>query len=100
MLGFAMRAGRVVIGTDLVCAAMAKRGKDKLKLALVSASASAATKKKITVKCEFYSIKALETDLPPEELGRLLGKTYAPVVVGITDEGFAREISLAIGSQT
>ena len=100
MLGFAMRAGRVIIGADLVAASMAKRGKDKPRLVLVSVDASDATKKRAFSKSEFYGIEALEIPLEQDELGRLLGKTYAPVVLGITDERFAQEIKLAIGSRS
>ncbi len=100
MLGFAMRAGRVIIGADLVAAAMAKRGKDKPRLILVSVDASEATKKRAFSKSEFYGIEALEIEIGQNELGRLLGKTYAPVVIGITDERFAVEIKRATESRT
>ena len=100
MLGFAMRAGRVIIGADLVAASMAKRGKDKPRLVLVSCDASDATKKRAKSKSEFYGIEALEISIGQDELGRLLGKTYAPVVLGITDDRFAQEIKLAIGSRS
>ena len=96
MLGFAMRAGRVIIGTELVCTAMSKHGRGKPLLVLVSSDASAATKKKVTVKSDFYDIEALEIGIDAEKLGRLLGKTYAPVVIGITDERFAEEIKRAV----
>ena len=100
MLGFAMRAGRVIIGADLVAAAMAKRGKDKPRLVLVSIDASDATKKRAFSKSEFYGIEALEIPIGQDELGRLLGKTYAPVVLGITDDRFAQEIKLALESRS
>ena len=32
-------------------------------------------------------------DIELGELGRLLGKTYAPACVGVTDEGFAKELA-------
>ena len=96
MLGFAMRAGRIVIGADLVAVAMAKRGKDKPRLVLVSADASEATRKRAFSKSEFYGIEARQTELTGDELGKLLGKTYSPAVIGITDDGFAREITLAL----
>lgn len=92
MLGLAMRAGRVIIGTEQVCVAL-KKG--KVRLALVTCDASSATKKKITVKCEFYGVTSVETRIDSAELGSLLGKTYSPMVVGITDEGFAKEILAA-----
>ena len=90
MLGLAMKAGKVVIGTEQVIAFLQKK---KLKLVLVSGNASDGTKKKIKFKCEFYKIPALELTTSTDELGRLLGKTYAPAVVGITDENFSNTIT-------
>ncbi len=93
MLGLAMRAGRVVIGCEQVTVALKKKG--RVRLVLVATDASAATKKKIAAKCEFYGIPLVEIQLDTGSLGDLLGKTYAPAVVGITDDGFARELALA-----
>ena len=94
MLGFAMRAGKLIIGTELVCRAMASRTSAP-KLVVISASASLGTKKKLTSKCEFYGIKLVQINMSTDQLGDLLGKTYSPAVLGITDEGFAREIEKA-----
>ena len=95
MLGFAMRAGKVVIGTDIVCRTLPKAG--RVKIVLVSDGASESTKNKVIGKCEFYSTEARIIDLDTAELGRLLGKTYAPAVIGITDDRFADEIRKALG---
>ena len=95
MLGLAMRAGKVVIGTEQVCISMAKRGNAKPRLVLISREASEATKKKIFVKAEFYGIEAVEIDVGSEELGRLLGKTYGPAVVAVVDDGLADAIRKA-----
>ncbi len=92
MLGLAMRAGKLVIGTELICRAM-PRG--EVRLVAVSSGASDATKKKIFTKSEFYGITAIEVDIDTERLGRILGKTYAPAAVGVCDEGFSREIKKA-----
>ena len=89
MLGLAMKAGKVVIGTEQVIAFLQKK---KLHLVLISGNASEGTKKKISFKCEFYKTHNLELTVNTDELGRLLGKTYAPAVVGITDENFANTI--------
>ena len=96
MLGFAMRAGRVIIGTELVCSAMAKNGKDRPRVILLSHSASEGTKKKISTKAEFYGVDCFEINIDADERGRLLGKRYAPATLAITDDGFAREIKLAL----
>ena len=98
MLGFAMRAGKVIIGTDLVCGSLSKRGNGAVETVLLCTAASDGTKKKIRNKCEFYGRELREIDIDPSELGRLLGKTYSPMVVGITDPGFANEIRKALDS--
>lgn len=98
MLGFAMRAGRLVIGTESVCKAMAKRGNEKVRLVLIAFDASDGTKKKLLTKAEFYGVDAIEINIDQSELGRLLGKLYAPATVAVTDEHFADEIRRAVGS--
>lgn len=96
MLGFAMRAGKAVVGTDNVCFSMKKDGAARVRIALIASDASAATKKKIRNKGEFYGIETAEIDIDSAELGRLLGKTFGPCAVGICDDGFAREIRAAL----
>ena len=93
MLGFAMRAGKVIIGTELVCSAMASRGKDRARLLLIASDASDGTKKKLLHKAEFYGVEVLITNIDSSELGRLLGKLYAPASVAIIDDRFAEEIA-------
>lgn len=89
MLGLAMRAGRVTIGTEQVCLGMPRGA---CALVILSAEASCATQKKITTKCDFYGIKRITVNVGISELGRRLGKSYTPACVAITDEGFAREL--------
>ena len=96
MLGFAMRAGKVVIGTEQVTTALASRG--RIKLVLIADGISNATKDKITAKCKFYGVDCISLNMNSDELGDLLGKTYSPAAVALTDEGFAAEIKKA--SQT
>lgn len=92
MLGFAMRAGRVTVGTEMTLAGVKKTGKGRVKLVLVAGTASCATVKKIKSKCEFYGVECIITDISASTLGERLGKLYAPSAVGITDDGFAEEI--------
>ena len=92
MLGFAMRAGKTVIGTELITKALAR---GTVRIVVISSGASDATKKKLTVKSEFYGVLAIEIGIDTDELGRLLGKTYAPAAVAVTDGGFAEEIKKA-----
>ena len=97
MLGFAMRAGKVVIGAEQVIS----RLKDNaVRLVLLSVGASEQTKKRLTYKCEFYKKEIREINIQTAELGRLLGKLYAPAVIAITDEGFAKEIVKALSPES
>ena len=92
MLGFAMRAGKLVIGSDLVCRAMAR---GEARLIVLTSDSSPSTKKRIRLKAEHYGISVTEPKITGDELGKLLGKTYAPATVAVTDEGFATEIKKA-----
>ena len=89
MLGFAMRAGKLVLGTELVCLKMPSRA---VKLTVISAGASEGTKKKLTTKSEFYNIPTVVVDIDTDELGRSLGKLHPTAAVAVTDSGFAEEI--------
>ena len=89
MLGFATRAGKTVVGTDLVCRAMPS---GKVKLVVISCGASDSTKKKLTTKSEFYGIRFLVADTDTEELGRVVGKAMSVAAVAVMDDMFAKEI--------
>ncbi len=92
MIGFAMRAGKVVIGTDLVCASMSWSGAKRARLVLLTSDSSEGTKRKIRNKCEFYGVDMRVINIDGDKLGQLLGKTYAPAVIAISDDRFAVEI--------
>lgn len=96
MLGFSMRAGKLCIGTPMVCKGLGEKNHGGIRLVLVSEGASDATKKKLRCKCEFYGVGLWEIPLGIEELGRLLGKTSTPAAIGVCDDGFAREIDAAM----
>ena len=89
MLGLSMRAGRLIVGTELVCLAMPKH---KVMLTVISRAASDSTKKKLTVKSAFYNIDSIVIDLDTEELASVIGKSSSVAAVGITDENFAEQI--------
>ncbi len=93
MLGFAMRAGKLVVGTELVLRCVQK---GLPKLVLVSSLASEGTKKKIRTKCEFYNVPRVEADIETEDLGKMVGKASAISAVAITDAAFASEIEKAL----
>lgn len=91
-----MRAGRLVLGTDLILASLSRKGNGAAQLVIICNAASAATKEKIAHRSAASGVECLVADLDPSELGELLGKTYAPVAVAVTDLGFATEIKRAL----
>ena len=92
MIGFARRAGKTIIGTELVCRAMAK---GEVKLVVISSTASDSTKKKLTVKSAFYGISWVLIEIDTERLGALVGKGGAVAAIAITDQMFADEVAKA-----
>ena len=82
----------MIIGTDLVCRAMPK---GDIKLVLISGTASAPTKKKLSVKSDFYGIQWIEAVIDTESLGKILGKSGSVAAIAVTDERLAEEIRLA-----
>ncbi len=92
MLGFAMRAGRVVFGTDTVIASIKARGQGRARLVLVSSDASEGTRKKLGFKAEYFGVPLRVTEVSSSELGDALGKSYAPVTIAVCDDNFAKEI--------
>ncbi len=85
-LGLARRAGKTVLGTDLVCKAM-RRG--ELLSVILASDASDNTKKRIRDKTAFYGVRLIEIDACSDELGRSVGKSGSVAAVGITDENFS-----------
>jgi ribosomal protein L30E len=75
---------------------MSERPSKRARLVLISRTASQGTKDKILHKAEFYGVEAAVINIDSSELGRLLGKLYAPATVAIIDDRFAEEIRQAI----
>ncbi len=96
MLGFAMRAGKVALGTDLIIASMKAKESKRARLVLVSSDASEGTKRRLGFKAEFFEVPLRVVDVTAQTLGDALGKSYAPVAVAILDAGFAEQILKAI----
>ena len=90
MLGMSRRAGKTVIGADLVCTALG--GKNKPALVIVASSASENTKNRMIAKCDYYGVPCVVVALDGGELARRIGKTGSTAALAVTDPGLAREI--------
>lgn len=99
MLGFARRAGKLILGTELVCRSMSAGEKGKPSLVLYSEYASDATKKRIVTKGQYYRIPVMGLPLPLDEIGKMFGKESTPASLAVCDPGFAKEITDALNTQ-
>lgn len=84
-LGLAMRARKVVVGTDLTISSL-RMG--KLHLIFLATDASHTTKKKVYDKAKFYQVEVIE-ELNSFDISMSLGKDDIKVI-GITDRGFSQ----------
>lgn len=87
LLGLAYRARKIITGTDLVIDGV-RRG--EVKLVIISNDASDNVYKKVTDKCNTYETDVI-VGLDRYDIGSAMGKDMR-VVVGITDDGFAKRI--------
>lgn len=102
MVGLCRKAGRTVIGTDMVCehlrAQSKKRGDGNNKnageteiLVLEGADTSENTHKKISDKCIYYNVKHIRLNSSCSALGKAVGKSQT-AVVAIADASLCRAV--------
>jgi ribosomal protein L7Ae-like RNA K-turn-binding protein len=98
-IGLCRAAGKTVIGTDMICEAIAKKrrlvGQTESELSGVivieASDTSPNTHKKLTDKCEYYKAMRVRICADCEKLGRAVGKS-AVAAVAIMDENLCRAI--------
>ena len=87
-IGLARKAGKTLLGTDVVCESM-KAG--TLLFAVVSEHASENTKRRISEYAAQYGVKTVFVNESTEDLGAAVGKRPL-ACIGITDENFMKLI--------
>lgn len=88
MIGICRRAGKTVIGTDMVCEHLKKRGNkdtnEKNDVVVLEASdTSENTHKKLSDKCIFYNVKHIRLQFDCSALGKAVGKDHTAAVAVI-----------------
>ena len=102
VIGLCRGAGKAVIGTEMVCEHLRKRGNKSKSgeiidlLVLEASDTSENTHKKISDKCIYYNVKHIRLEATCEILGRAVGKR-ATAAVAIADANFCRAILGKIG---
>ena len=92
-LGFARKAGRVLIGTDAVLKG-ARSAPGRIAVVLAS-DASERTRKQINDKCAFYGVHISPASPTGDEIARAVGKRMTVSAAAITDEGLASALITA-----
>ena len=93
-LGLAARAGRVLAGVPLICAALQKGKKEKTPvLVLLASDASQNTQKRVIDRMGYYSVPLIRLSVDCATLALRVGKRDGTVAaVGITEQNLAQAI--------
>ena len=87
-IGLCRKAGKLLIGTDAVCAALA--GKQKPCAVFAAADNSENTGKKLRDKCGFYRVELISLPVSGERLAHAIGKQARCAAVAVTDANLCR----------
>jgi len=105
MAGFAMRAGKLICGTDKICDEVRRHGipddgeNPELRatgVVLLTSDASENTKKRIANACQYYHVELIRTSLTSDELASRIGRAAAAACATF-DKGFADGMKKAVG---
>jgi len=88
-IGLGRRAGKLIVGTDMVCDGVRD---GKVILILMASNVSQNSEKRILGCAKYYDTEVKTIDITTEELGAAIGKT-AVACVGVTDENIVRLIN-------
>ncbi len=90
-LGLCAKAGKLVVGTPMICQALAE--KKKPFLTVVAKDNSENTAKRLNDRCAYYGVRAVTIPAGGEELARAVGKTGKIAAAAVTDENLCRLVS-------
>lgn len=90
LLGFAAKARKLILGTDL-CRDEIRRG--KLPLVIIAQNASANTVKRICDACNYYGTEFCHVPINSDMLSKQVGKLSNIAVFGVTDMNFVNGIT-------
>ena len=94
VIGLAARARGIVIGTNQVLEVIRNK---KAKLVLIASDVSENTRKTLTDKSAYYSVKIEQSDITTEELGRAVGHSNT-AAIAFTDANFVIAFKKSLSS--
>ncbi len=90
IIGLAAKAGKIVVGTEIVTGKI-KSGK-KILLVLIASDVSQNTYKKIVNCCDYYKVDYVQLKQNRDEISHAVGKSCLTSSVGIIDQNFVNAI--------
>lgn len=97
-IGLCRKAGKLIIGTESVCEAVA--GGKKPCAVLLANDNAPNTDRKVRNKCAYYGVRLLQLPLDGETLAHAVGKTSHTAAVAVTDGNMLRLVGGLIGQET
>ena len=93
VVGLCHRAGKAVIGVEMICETLKKRGvKESDDVIVIEArDTSDNTHKKVSDKCAYYKARHIKIEADTLTLGRAVGKSAVGAIM-IKDQSFCRAI--------
>ena len=110
LLGLAMKAKKLDIGTDRICDEIRRHGyvsedddsKSKIRavgIVVIASDASENTKKRLCNACSYYGIKCITSHISSEEISKRVGKGTPCAACATFDRGFSNGIENAFESK-
>ena len=87
LLGLAKRAGKIIVGEDLLVKALQNK---TINLLIIAEDCGKNTTKKLTDKATYYNVKFVKV-FTVEEISLAIGMDNR-VAIGVTDNGFSKKI--------
>ena len=98
VLGLCAKAGKLVMGTPMVCEAM-RNQKPAVRAVLEASDTSDNTHNKLVSKCTYYQVPLYRLSSDTVCLAHAIGKTGAVAAVGVTDENLYKALAAYLPSR-
>ena len=101
VIGLCHRAGKAVIGVEMICETLKKRGVKESAddvIVIEAQDTSSNTHKKVSDKCAYYRVRHIKIESDTLTLGGAVGKSAVGAIM-INDQSFCRAIDKQLESK-